>query len=199
MDQTRAITRQIGQRIRDARTIRKLTLQDLGRATDLSAAFLSRIERGEATPSIGNLITIASELEIPLRDLFEAPEEPAPKGYTVVRRSKREPTHEIEAAGYSYHWLSGDLSEPALSAFLIEYPVAESDESNLVAHEGEEVLYLLEGSVEFQIGTDRILLEEGDCLHLFGDKPHMGRNVGTKPARLLMVVTPPSAFGQKRS
>lgn len=191
MDQARLVARQLGVRIRAARQLRKLTLQQLGADTALSAAYLSRIERGETATSIANLIVIATRLDVPLRDLFEDTNEAyVPKYYTVSRKAEREATSQMAANGYDYHWLSGALTEPRLSAFFLEFPVTSDADINLLSHEGEEVLYMLEGRIEFQIGSDKIVLEAGDCMHLVGEKPHMGRNIGKKPARMLMVVTP---------
>jgi transcriptional regulator with XRE-family HTH domain len=191
LDQARLVARQLGMRIRAARQLRKLTLQQLGADTALSAAYLSRIERGETATSIANLIVIATRLDVPLRDLFEDTNEAyVPKYYTVSRKAEREATSQIAANGYDYHWLSGALTEPRLSAFFLEFPVTSDADINLLSHEGEEVLYMLEGRIEFQIGSDKIVLEAGDCMHLVGEKPHMGRNIGKKPARMLMVVTP---------
>jgi len=74
-----------------ARQLRKLTLQQLGTDTELSAAYLSRIERGETATSIANLIVIATRLDVPLRDLFEDTNEAyVPKYYTVSRKAERE-------------------------------------------------------------------------------------------------------------
>jgi transcriptional regulator with XRE-family HTH domain len=185
LDQARLVARQIGLRIRAARQLRKLTLQQLGADTELSAAYLSRIERGETATSIANLIVIATRLDVPLRDLFEDSNE----AY-VSRKAERTSASQMSANGYDYHWLSGDLTEPKLSAFLLEFPVTSDVDIKLLSHEGEEVLYILEGRIEFQIGSDRLVLEAGDCVHLVGEKPHMGRNIGNKPARMLMVVTP---------
>jgi transcriptional regulator with XRE-family HTH domain len=191
MDQAHLVARQIGARIRRARSSQKLTLQALGNATGLSAAYLSRVERGEAAASIANLILIATQLNIQLRDLFEDSNNTyLPKHYTISRRRQRETSPPLVAHGYDYHWLSGDLSEPKLSAFVLEFPVASDVDIKLLAHEGEEILYVLEGKIEFQIGEERFVLDPGDCVHLFGNKPHMGRNAGLGPARLLMVVTP---------
>jgi transcriptional regulator with XRE-family HTH domain len=191
LDQARLVARQLGMRIRAARQLRKLTLQQVGADTALSAAYLSRIERGETATSIANLIVLATRLDVPLRDLFEDTNEAyVPKYYTVSRKAEREATSQMAANGYDYHWLSGDLTEPRLSAFFLEFPVTSDVDINLLSHEGEEVLYMLEGRIEFQIGSDKIVLEAGDCMHLVGEKPHMGRNIGKKPARMLMVVTP---------
>ena len=191
MDQAHLIARQIGARIRSARASEKLTLQALGAATGLSAAYLSRVERGEAATSIANLILIATRLNIHLRDLFEDSNGTSlTRHYTISRRRQRETTPPLAAYGYDYHWLSGDLPEPKLSAFVLEFPVASDVDIKLLTHEGEEILYVLEGKIEFQIGEERFVLDPGDSVHLFGDKPHMGRNAGLGPARLLMVVTP---------
>jgi len=191
LDQARLVARQLGLRIRAARQLRKLTLQQLGTDTELSAAYLSRIERGETATSIANLIVIATRLDVPLRDLFEDTNEAyVPKYYTVSRKAEREAAGQMAANGYDYHWLSGTLTEPKLSAFFLEFPVTADTDVKLLSHEGEEVLYVLAGRIEFQIGSDRLVLDEGDCVHLIGAKPHMGRNIGKKPARMLMVVTP---------
>ncbi|RVT96802.1 XRE family transcriptional regulator [Rhodovarius crocodyli] len=196
MDQARLVARQIGARLRAARAAAGLTLQQLGDQAGLSAAFLSRVERGEATPSIANLIAVAQRLAMPLRDLFEDEVPQAPQGYAVSRLNARAAAEQIQAAGYRFHWLSGDLPQPRLSAFLLEFPVTTDPSATLLEHEGEEILYLLEGSLEFRIGEDVLVLAPGDCVHLLGDRPHMGRNIGTVPARLLMVVTPPGAVHQ---
>jgi transcriptional regulator with XRE-family HTH domain len=191
LDQARFVARQIGLRIRAARQLRKLTLQQLGTDTELSAAYLSRIERGETATSIANLIVITNRLDVPLRDLFEDSNDAyVPKYYSLSRKAERELSEQMAANGYDYHWLSGDLTDPKLSAFLLEFPVTLDTDVALLTHEGEEVLYILEGRIEFQIGSDRLVLNEGDCVHLVGEKPHMGRNVGKRPARMLMVVTP---------
>ena len=191
MDQAQLVARQIGARIRSARSSQKLTLKALGDATGLSAAYLSRVERGEAATSIANLILIATRLNIQLRDLFEASNDAyQPKHYTISRRRQRESSPAGAAHGYDYHWLSGDLTEPKLSAFVLDFPVTSDVDIKLLAHEGEEILYVLEGKIEFQIGEERFVLDQGDSVHLFGDRPHMGRNAGIGPARLLMVVTP---------
>ncbi|MDB5840423.1 MAG: hypothetical protein JWQ23_2375 [Herminiimonas sp.] len=76
-----------------------------------------------------------------------------------------------------------------MTAFEPEFPVGEHVLPAMVSHEGEEVLYLLDGKLEFLIGNDIVLMERGDCIHFKCERPHMGRNIGSKIARLLMVVS----------
>ena len=184
-----AVARQLGTRIRNARSSRKITLEALSKETGLSAGFLSRLERGETSASISNLIVISGYLGIPLRDFFEDSERPTPT-YVLTRAKDRAKLPPRSGTGYSYHLTSGDLADQQLNAFVLTFPPGEKTEPKLLTHEGEEVLYLLEGTIEFRIGEDRFVMTAGDCVHFNCEEPHMGRNVGKSPARLLMVVTP---------
>ncbi|MCD0503213.1 helix-turn-helix domain-containing protein [Bordetella petrii] len=183
------VARQLGARIRKARQAHRITLEGLSQETGLSAGFLSRLERGEASASISNLIAIATHLDIPLRDFFEEPEAASPD-YVLYRANERAGTPALAAHGYTYRLSSGDLPDQQMSAFELSFPPDGKMKPKLLTHEGEEVLYLLEGTIEFQIADDAFVMKAGDCVHFNCSKPHMGRNVGKTPARLLMVVTP---------
>jgi mannose-6-phosphate isomerase-like protein (cupin superfamily) len=60
------------------------------------------------------------------------------------------------------------------------------------AHKGEEIRFVLEGRVEFDIGGKRYLLKKGDCIWHKSETPHSLRNPGTKRARYFVVIMPPS-------
>lgn len=187
-----AIVERIGGRIRAARQDRRLTLDTLAEAAGLSTAFLSRLERGEAAASIGSLIRIAGALGLDLAEIVAEPSLATRKPYTLIRRGERLSPAPLHASGYSYVPLGGDFARDlALDAFELDFPVAAAAEMPLVAHAGEELLYLLAGRIEFRIGDDRFVMQAGDSLHFDCGQPHMGRNLGTTPARLLMVVSRP--------
>lgn len=185
-----AIVERIGGRIRAARQDQRLTLDALAEATGLSTAFLSRLERGEAAASIGSLIRIAGALSLDLAEIVAEPSLAQRKPYTLIRRGSRAEPLPLSASGYSYVPLGGDYARNlALDAFELEFPVAAKEEMPLVAHPGAEFLYLLAGRIEFRIGEDRFAMQAGDSLHFDCGQPHMGRNLGTTPARLLMIVS----------
>ncbi|CAG9166635.1 cupin domain-containing protein [Cupriavidus pampae] len=185
-----AVSRQLGMRIRAARKARAITLDGLSEQTALSAGFLSRLERGETNASISNLIVIADRLGIPLRDFFEGPgQEPQPE-FVVSRASERNAAAAMEGKGYTYRLTSGVLADQQMSAFELTYLPGEAMHGESLSHKGEEVLYLLEGQLEFEINGQVAVLDAGDCVHFNCEKPHRGRNIGKTPARLLMVVTP---------
>lgn len=193
----KAVATRLGSRIREARRAKLITLETLSAETDLSPGFLSRLERGETSASISNLIVISGRLGIPLRDFFEDPEASPAPSYALTRAEDREYEAPLPARGYTYHLTSGNLENQQMSAFELVYPAGESMKPEVLAHKGEEVLYLLEGLVEFRIGDEILVLRPGDCLHFSCDQPHAGKNIGPSEARLLMVVTPVNSLDEK--
>jgi transcriptional regulator with XRE-family HTH domain len=195
VDRAQLIADHLGTRIRRARRMLELTLTELGKKTNLSPAFLSRIERGEATTSIGNLIVIANCLGIPMPELFEtAGESNAPADFTLSVAKQREVSVPLMAGEYLFHRLCGSLKDPLLNAFELIFPVGDSREFGLLTHEGQELLYVLDGKIEFQVGSSIFEMVRGDCLHLSSKQPHKGRTIGATPARALMMVTPWISF-----
>jgi transcriptional regulator with XRE-family HTH domain len=176
----------IGSVIRRARSARGLTLDDLAGLVGLSLTFLSRIERGLVACSIGNLLEIAGALQLPPAELFADIEGvDRARAYRVVRDSDAAPTRSTDA---SYAWckIASGMGEQRLEAFLLDLS-PKPRKATLVAHPGEEMCFVLQGSVEFQVGDETIALDRGDSIHLRSDVPHMAWARGSGTARLLMV------------
>jgi len=189
-ERVKVVARQLGGRIREARLSQRITLSKLSAEANLSPGFLSRLERGETNASISNLIAISSSLGIPLREFFEDASEAAAPKYMLTRARDRGKKPDLSANGYTYHLSSGTFAGQQMSAFELTFPPGEQAPPKLLTHEGEEVLFLLEGTIEFQIGSESLVMKPGDCVHFNCEQPHMGRNIGKVPARLLMVVAP---------
>jgi transcriptional regulator with XRE-family HTH domain len=176
----------VGPALREARLAKGWTLEQVAEQAGLSAAFLSRLERGHASSSLSNLIRLSGVLEVPLERLFASAERPSPRHGYVLRRGSEGGA--LSGGVYRYKPLAGGLPHHEIWAFELEYPPGAGVESAPYSHEGEEVLYQLEGEIEFQIGRERFTLRPGDCVQFDGRQPHGGRNAGAKRARMLMIV-----------
>ena len=186
----------MGATLRRARLAKGLTLRDLSGKSGLSQAFLSRLERGHASTSIANLIRITGIIGIGVGDLFEAGGPPAATaGYVVARAADRQP-QAIATTGYSYHPLVTGWDGPRVDAFILTFP-RHNRADVMTAHEGEEMVYVLQGSIVFRLGGDEIPLGVGDSIYFKSDIPHMGRNVGEQDAKVLMVASPGRGPGEE--
>ena len=100
----------VGQRIRDLRRSRKLSLETIAARTDLSIGFLSQIERGLSSPSLRVLATIADVLGIGIAGLFGAAETAAAGSDAIVTREQQRAELNLWRTGISKQLLSPSLS-----------------------------------------------------------------------------------------
>jgi transcriptional regulator with XRE-family HTH domain len=68
----RAALPELGDRIRVRRTALGMSVRELARRLAVSPSLISQIERGKATPSVGTLYAITTELKLSLDELFAA-------------------------------------------------------------------------------------------------------------------------------
>ena len=168
--------------IRAARRRAGVTLATLAARIDLDKGYLSRLERGEKNPSIGALLKIAEALNVQIGQLFG--ETTGKDAITVVRRDEH---IDLAAAGD----LLTQVILPAagkrrLSAFLVEPDTSKG--TRHAAHPGDELLYVLEGSVEVDFSDRSGQLEKGDCLHFDGHLRHLISSIDGQYSRVLIVV-----------
>ena len=62
----------------------------------------------------------------------------------------------------------------------------------MLSHEGEEVGFVIEGTLELTVGNETYTLEAEDSFSFRSELPHSYRNPGTVPARVIFINTPPS-------
>ena len=183
----RAAVPHLGRAIRARRRALDLTLKDLGLRSGLSVGFLSQLERDLATPSLSALSGIAGALGVPL-DAFLATPRPA-SGLT--RRGER-PVFAIGDAPpdrIRYERLSAAFPGQALNAVLVHVPRGYASEA--VQHEGEEIAFVLEGSLLVGIGGESIRLDAGDSLHYPAGQAHRWSNAHDGWTRVLWTGTAP--------
>lgn len=173
---------QLGALIRKRRKQLHLTLQALCDDAGLSVGYLSQVERGQATPSLGTLAQIASGLDVGL-EYFIA----TPKPADSLTRSGARPQFSIDGSAMMYEAISADLPGAELSSYLLHVPPGYASE--VVSHEGEEIIFLLEGTISQTLGGQRFILQQGDSLHYVGSTPHSWSNETDTTTRILWTGT----------
>ncbi|MEQ9334545.1 cupin domain-containing protein [Thalassobaculum sp.] len=185
-DRIDGITREIGRRLRTARSAAGLTLADLAGRSELSEGFLSRLERGHASASIANLIRLADVLGLGLHELFADPAAPA-RTEIAVHRGGDAP-QEVTSAGYRWRHLAGGAPLDRLEVFHLVFPRREAMPT-MVSHPGQEHCYVLSGEVLFHVGNRRHRLGAGDGILIDSALPHRAENAGDGEAHVLMTVS----------
>ncbi|MEQ8443592.1 MAG: XRE family transcriptional regulator [Alphaproteobacteria bacterium] len=182
-----AVTARIGNRVREERHTKRLTLSELASLSGLSEGFLSRLERGHAACSIANLIHICQALGIDLSDMF-AQEGKPPRSMVTLHRASNGNPGEVTATGYRYRHLAGGALQDDMEIFHLVFPAQNGMETR-VAHPGQEHCFVLGGEIDFLVGNEQHRLGPGDGILIDSGQPHLARNAGDTPAEVIMTVT----------
>lgn len=177
----------IGAKIRLLRQRKKLGLVQLGEHTGLSAAMLSKIERGQLFPTLPTLLRIALVFGVGLEHFFAADE--GPKA-TVVRKKDRlrlpdKPGRKLPS--YFFESLDFPVSDRKLEAYYAEFP-AGAEPSEPHRHDGPEIIYVTKGQLGVNVDGREHTLEEGDAMCLESQVPHSYGCVGQSTSAAMVVV-----------
>ena len=172
----------VGERIRDLRRGRKLTLEQLAAATGLTASFLSQMERNLTGVTLSSLVNIAKALGVPLKEIVAQPAQVSPDTHQGERQD-----YSVEAVSMHYERLSASFPGSRLHAMKIRVPAGYS--SGLESHEGEELLYVLAGSLNYHVDHKTYHLGVGDSMHIDSHRPHRISNPGIAIAEVLWTST----------
>ncbi len=171
---------ELGNRIRDLRGRHGWTLDDLARRTDLSKSYLSRLEDGGRQPSIAALLALAQAFGVSLAALF-APEQAA--GACTVVRADSLP--EREGDGLRYTSLAGGGTSAMQPIRMTVFADRMGDE--LYRHDGEEWLYVLQGTLRLILAGETYDLNPGDAAQFDARLPHRLAALGERDAELILV------------
>lgn len=176
----------IGARIRALRSDRGLTLDGLARQADVSRAMLSRIERGESSPTAQLLGKICGGLDVTLSVLFAEQSAPAnPLSRRTGQQIWRDP-----ASGYLRRNLSPPGTGSPVDIVEVEFPAGASvgfDSQRLAGT--DQHVWILEGSMTLSLGDDIFELEAGDCLWMRFHRPILFHNPTKRPARYAVIIS----------
>jgi transcriptional regulator with XRE-family HTH domain len=181
---------QIGKRLRQARRANNMSLKELADEVGCSESLLSKIENEKARPSLQMLHKIVENLGLTIGGLFaqrSAPED------IVTRKGERSIIRMDSANGGAVRLeciVPEDGGEFIYGSIHVVEPAGGS--KGTITHQGEEVGYVLAGTLELTVDNKVYNLSEGDSFFFKSNLPHSYKNNGTEQARILWVNSPPT-------
>ena len=179
----------VGALIRARRKQLHMTLEEICQAAGISKGYLSQVERDQATPSLGTLAQIARSLDVGM-DYFIS----TPSVEDSLTRADERPKLSVDGSSVLYERIAADFAGNILSSFVMNIPAGYKSET--VSHEGEEILFVLEGAIKQRLDDEEIAMKAGDSLHFRGNRPHAWWNDSGQPARVLWTGTLPLFRGR---
>jgi transcriptional regulator with XRE-family HTH domain len=182
---------QLAARVRAERERRRWTLAQLADASGVSQAMISRIERGESSPTAVVLGKLSAAFQLSVSSLLalaeQAPDADPGEG-TGVRRRDESPEWRDPATGYRRRQITGphfpaEIAEIRLPAGAsVPYPAAAFVFLR-------QVVWVLEGHLTFHDGDTVHELHAGDTIELGGPAPRTFANTGDAECRYAVILT----------
>jgi quercetin dioxygenase-like cupin family protein len=177
----------IGFRLRTLRRQRGLTLEQVATSAGLTRGFLSHLERGGTSASIGSLYRISEALDIEVASLFE------PSGADLSRQDSRKPSF-FGGEGVT-DFVVTPSAERRVQVCETHVAPQGTPDRNLYSHPGEvSIVYVLSGELEVRFADDTITLGSGDGLTFSPTQPHSWRNPSLNDEAVVVWVMLPAQF-----
>lgn len=180
-----------GQKIRLIREERKMELAEVALRTKLTESHLQKIELGELAPALGTLIKLARVFGVRLGTfLDDVPD----KGMVITRSENASPANNLTASGtglrdnLSFMSLAREKSNRHMDPFIIEVSPESPLHGSLSSHEGEEFIYVLDGSIEVLYGKETLILKKGDSMYYDSVVGHQVKALDNQKATILAIV-----------
>jgi len=186
--------KQLGERIKQLREFKKLSIDDLSNRSKLDINQIDAIENGDAVPSIGTLVKISRALGVRPGTLIDDHD----KTGAVVKRAgeitegnsfsnKNTSSHEH----LSFFPLASENSGRHMEPFVVLIEPANDNNYVSSSHEGEEFIYVLEGEIEVKYGNETYILKPGDSIYYDSIVMHHVHAYGSTQAKIVAVIYVP--------
>lgn len=174
----------VGNRIRQLRAQKGLSLRALAELSRLSTNAISLIERGDNSPTVSSLHNLATGLDVPITAFFEQYGD----HQTIHLKKGNRPSS--ETTGVRMENLGSGLPQQQVEPFLMTIKSGKSSTRGQITHSGEEFVFVLKGILTCTINEEVFELEQGDSLLFLASQPHIYQNRSPDTAEILIVFQP---------
>lgn len=173
-------------RLKTLRTERGLTLDQLAELSGVSRAMISRVERGEASPTAALLARLCSALGVSLSVFFAT----AGKEASPLARRADQPVWRDPESGYLRRVVSPSGLGARVDVVEVEFPAGAEVRfpGQQASRSQSQHVWLFEGEMELTVGETVHHLSAGDCLFMNVGDVHGFRNPTDKPARYAVII-----------
>lgn len=184
----------LGDKISTLCADKNISKEELSERSGLTTAQIELIESSDAVPSLSPLIKIARALGVRLGTFLDDSYELGP----VIHRQtdiQQPATFSSQLSNANSHLdfysLAASKTGRHMEPFLIDIKPATSHKPILSTHEGEEFIFVVQGSILINYGKETYTLHKGDSIYYDSIVDHLVSAINDQPALILAVVYTP--------
>lgn len=162
----------VGDRIRALREAREISFEELSHMTGFEVDLLKKIESSDVQPQLGTLVKLSRALDSAFSRLVSGVGD---KLYSVSRKNQRQKVSRSSSTKgkqlYTYFSMAPEVKGRHMEALMVT--LEENPDHEMSVHNGDEFIYVIEGTVLVEIGGDSFELNPGDSVYYLSTTPHM--------------------------
>ena len=178
----------VGKKLKAIRLKNDMTIQDLANASTVSSNMISRIERGLTIPSVEILMKLSRVFDKSINYFVEEVKTTHEVVFSSAGNRAKTVYDDVENM-HTESFTSG-LRDPQFTSFYCTVKKGGTSGVRNMYHPGDELIYVLEGSIRVSIADEIHTLTEGDSLSFKSHLPHRWDNIGDDDAKVIWTLSP---------
>ena len=186
VDEKSHLDRVLGEKLREIRKEKKLSLKAVASKASVSESFLSQVERGLVSPSVASLRRICGALDETMSALFFSASTQAEQ--RLVRVSDRRMSYRPD--GSAHFLLTPSMSKKLQVNQSVVAPGYSSGKEPYTHGGDEECVHVVQGSLTLDWANETFELNAGDAVLIDPKIDHRFHNHSSEPAVVLWIISP---------
>ena len=182
--QNNAISVNIGDRLRELREARNISMRTLATKSGLSANALSMIERGKASPSVSTLYKLAEALGVSITSFFGSDAER--KQVVFLKSDQRV---RVSFTRGIFEGLGGENFVGRVEPFMLTLENSANSGPRTMSHSGHEFVFCLRGEFDYHVEKQNFRLSVCYSLLFASQLKHKWRNAGKTVTNALIIIS----------
>ena len=170
-----------GEKIRALREAQGWSQEHLAEATGQTPEFIADVESGEISPPVAFILRLSSAYGVDPGTFLHAEEKER-------IRDQRTQAYVNRTRNYSYETLTSGAEHDHLRAFMVTIEPHHDHKPVAYKHEGEEFIFVMEGELEFSLGSKVRTLKKGESIHFHSNTPHKLKSLSAEVTQCLVIL-----------
>jgi transcriptional regulator with XRE-family HTH domain len=170
-----------GEKIRTLREAQGWSREQLAETTGQTPEFIADVESGGLAPPVAFLLRLSDAYGVDPGTFLRDEE----KGRI---RKERTQAYVNRTRNYSYQTLTSGAEHDHLRAFMVTIEPHHDHKPVAYKHEGEEFIFVMEGKLEFTLGSKVRTLREGESIHFHSNTPHKLKSLSAEITQCLVIL-----------
>jgi electron transfer flavoprotein alpha subunit len=170
-----------GEKVKSLREAQGWSPEHLGEITGQTPEFIAGVESGEISPPVAFMLRLANAYGVDPGTFLRDDEK-------AHIRDQRTQAYVNRTRNYSYQTLTSGAEHDHLRAFMVTIEPHHDHKPVAYKHEGEEFIFVMEGELQFTLGSKVHTLKKGESIHFHSSTPHKLKSLSAEVTRCLVIL-----------